>query len=96
MGESKKKHYITMLGKKYALKRISYLGDARGDCDPPDAPNKCIRIASGLKGKEELEVLIHECMHAAQWHLDEEFVEKISLDLANVLWRFGWRKEENK
>ncbi len=63
----------------------------RGDCDPPTAPGKEIRVSSSLRGEERLEVLIHELVHAAGWHIDETFVEKFARDTARALWRLGYR-----
>ncbi len=63
----------------------------RGDCDTPATANKEIRISSSLKGEERLEVVLHELVHAAGWHIDEEFVEQFARDAARVLWRLGYR-----
>jgi hypothetical protein len=63
----------------------------RGDCDPPDKPGKEIRVSSSLQGEERLEVLIHELVHAAGWHIAEGFTETFARDAARVLWRLGYR-----
>jgi hypothetical protein len=68
----------------------------RGDCDPPNQPNKEIRISSALRGEERLEVLIHELVHAAGWHIDETFVERFARDAARAFWRLGYRDQEVK
>jgi hypothetical protein len=65
----------------------------RGDCDPPDKPGKEIRVSSALKGEERLEVLIHELVHGASWHIDEKFAEQFAGDAARVLWRLGYRDD---
>lgn len=65
---------------------------SRGDCDPPNVPNKEIRVCSTLPLEEELEVTLHEFMHAMLWDLSEEMVEEASRDAARLLWRLGWRK----
>jgi hypothetical protein len=65
----------------------------RGDCDPPEKPGKEIRISSRLRGEERLEVLIHELVHTASWHIDEGFAEQYARDVARVLWRLGYRCE---
>ena len=82
---------ITILGKRWNLRFAPNMGD-RGDCDPPTATNKEIRIASSLRCEERLEVLIHEMVHAAGWHIDETFVEQFACDVARVLWRLGYRE----
>lgn len=65
-----------------------------GDCDPPDTKNKKLRVYHGLTGCRELEVNIHEAMHACLWDLDEDAVDETSTDLARYLWRLGYRKVE--
>ena len=62
-----------------------------GECDSPDTNGKEIRIATDLKKQDELEVIIHELLHAADWSKDEEWVEVIADDIARVLWKLGWR-----
>lgn len=79
---------VTINGKRWNLRRVPYLGNKRGDCDSPDTPHKEIRILSGLKGQELLEVLLHELLHAADWTKDESFVENVARDMAKVVARF--------
>jgi hypothetical protein len=62
-----------------------------GECDSPDTNGKQIRIATDLKKQDELEVIIHELLHAADWSKDEEWVEVIADDIARILWKLGWR-----
>jgi hypothetical protein len=83
---------VRMLGKDWRLRFVPNLGANLGDCDPPDRPAKEIRIAAGPRGEERLEVLIHELVHAAGWHIDEGFVERFAADAARVLWRLGYRE----
>ena len=66
----------------------------RGDCDRPDAPNKQIRVSSRLRGQHRLEIILHECLHAAFWDLDEEAIEQVGHDLARILWKLGYRDGE--
>ena len=82
---------ISLLGKVWRL-RFARLKLIRGDCDSPDTPNKEIRVHSGLKGEELLEVILHECRHAADWTKDETYIEREARDLARVLWRLGYRR----
>lgn len=65
----------------------------RGDCDAPTTPGKEIRVSSGLRGEEKLEVLIHEFVHAGMWHLDEQVAGQFARDAARVLWRLGYREQ---
>lgn len=85
---------VTILRKRWNLLRNHSGPKNDGYCDPPDARNKSIRVHSGLRGERELEILIHEMLHAADWSKDEEWVEEFSKDLARVLWRIGYRKHK--
>lgn len=67
--------------------------DYHGFCDRPTTPNKRIRVRSTLRGQEQLATILHEMLHAADWHKDEEWVETVAEDLARALWRMGYRKE---
>lgn len=64
----------------------------RGHCDPPAWSGKTIVVDSRLAGEEELEVTIHEALHAASWDLAEECVVETANDIARLLWRLGYRK----
>ena len=81
---------IRILNKRWRLRFAPNLAN-RGDCDGPAAKHKEIRVLSGLRGEERLEVLIHEMLHAAGWHIDEAFVEQFARDVARALWRLGYR-----
>lgn len=81
---------LTMLGRRWRLRFAPNMSN-RGQCDPPDLPRKEIRISTSLAGEERLEVLIHELLHAAGWHIDETFVERFASDVARILWRLNYR-----
>lgn len=83
---------IKILGKYWNLVR-NYTGPKYdGHCDSPDYPNKTICVHKALRGERELEILIHEIMHAADWTKDEEWVKDLSEDLARILWRLNYRR----
>lgn len=63
----------------------------RGLCIRSDDRRE-ILVLDGQRGRDELDTLIHEMTHAAQWDLGEEAVEEIGTDLASALWRMGWRR----
>ncbi len=67
-----------------------------GECDPPTISKKEIRIRTGLSDETEMEILIHEMLHAANWHIDEEFVAKFAEDAARALTRVGFKKCESQ
>ena len=58
---------------------------AEGLCDPPGCKPRRIRVDERLEGKKQTEVIIHECLHLAGWHLDEEFIETLAADVAELL-----------
>ena len=80
------------IGGKYWNLRFTFLKENRGDVDAPTLRNKEIRISENLEGEEELEVVIHELLHSADWYKDEEWVERTACEISHILWRLGWRK----
>lgn len=84
--------HVTILGKRYRL-RFARLRTKDGDCSDPGRPGHEIRIRTGVSEKRELEVLIHEVLHAADWWKDERWVEEVGRDLARLLWRLGYRRQ---
>lgn len=51
-----------------------------------------IRVREGLPEKYELDVVLHEILHAGAQHLHEDRVNEISMRMAEALWELGWRK----
>lgn len=45
-----------------------------------------------LRGKELLDILLHEGTHIVQPYLKEESVNDIGIELSNMLWDQGWRR----
>lgn len=78
---------VRILGKYWSIRRVPYLGKNHGDCQHPNATEKEIRILSGLRGDQLMETVIHEVLHAANWHLDEEFVTEFAHDVTKILKR---------
>lgn len=54
-----------------------------------------ILIDERLKGKKELEIIIHECLHYLFPEKDEPEIEKKSILLTNTLWYEHYRKIDN-
>lgn len=81
-----------ILGKHWGVRFVNNLGDKYADCDPPDTPNKVIRFKSGLSDKDLLDAIIHECCHIGWWPSDESHVNEFATDLANLLWKLGYRR----
>mgnify|MGYP003674932432 CR=1 FL=1 len=81
------------MGKRWDLQFCMVAPDSAGDCDAPHVPSKQIRIDQRLSGERQLEVILHEIRHAADWGQSEEFVDREAKDVARILWRLGYRKE---
>lgn len=61
-----------------------------------DQDRKQILVDQKARGKRRLEICIHEMLHAADWHKSEEWVQDTGHELANALWRLGYRKTEGE
>jgi hypothetical protein len=86
---------VTVCGKRWKLQFVQ-LKINRGDCSSPNDVRKVIRVHAGLQGRERLEVLLHELMHAADWRAAEEHIEQSAADIARVLWRVGYRMNDDE
>lgn len=90
---------IRILGKAWTLSFVAYVGGKRtkrgpgkfgdyGQCDDPDsAGTKRIRIREDLRGELLLDTIIHEMLHAANWHIDEDHVNRLATDMARTIMR---------
>jgi len=87
---------IKVGGKYWRLVFKKMRRDYLGKCDSPDTRGKQIRISKDLEGLEKLDVILHELLHAADWHQDEEWVEQTAMDVSRVLWKLGWRNNSDK
>ncbi len=38
---------------------------------------------------------IHESLHACNWAKKEAVVDQVSIDIGRLLWRLGWRKQND-
>lgn len=55
---------------------------------------RCIKIPIDGDELHELDTIIHEGLHACT-ELEEEAVNETARDVAWLLWRLGWRKEDD-
>ncbi len=67
-----------------------------GMCDDPATEGREIWIDPRLSEEHELEICLHELLHAAFWDIDESVIEQVAKDFARVLWRMGYRKQDEK
>ncbi len=75
---------VKILGKYWNLKFSPNLS-TKGHCDAPTIPRKRMLISSTLRGKALLAALLHETHHAADWNKDEEWVQEVSDDQAEII-----------
>lgn len=81
----------SFLGKRYRIVETpSCLG---GECDAPETKQREIAIPIHGEDIYDLEVCIHESLHACFWWMSESFVRRASHDIARLLWRLDWRKD---
>ncbi len=78
-------------GKQYSVKTVPRL-KVDGDCDSPKGTRKEIRLQAGLPPLRDMEVAIHEALHACFWDMDEDVITQSATDLGRFLWRLGYRK----
>jgi hypothetical protein len=81
---------ITIRGKRYRFE-VRKLRRVRGLCDHPETKNKTVYIDSRERGKRLLATIIDELIHCAIWEIQNDIVDEISDDMADVLWRCGLR-----
>lgn len=89
---------FTILGKRWEFcrkKKVVVEGEAvDGSCDGPSVKGKKIIIDDSLSGQRELEVLIHEMIHASGWHIDHSYINQFSSDVARILTKLGYKRGE--
>lgn len=92
---------ITIRGQRFQVQRRAKVlvndVEVDGSCDPPPVPTvapavarkqRFILIAEGLSPERELDVFIHEMLHASVWDLDETAVAETATDIARALCQF--------
>ena len=82
---------VTIRGKRWDLQFVR-LRKNWGECDPPDKPGKAIRIRGSLKGRDRMNTIIHEVLHAGHWELKEDVVEELANDIERILTKLGYEK----
>ena len=81
---------VEIRGKRWSLEVVDYLQDGScGSIDPQDTPQKRILIASNQTPLDQVDTVLHECLHAAFPDLDEECITESSTDIAKILHRLG-------
>lgn len=93
------RQYVTVAGKRWSLlfsttKELSLLRDAWGFTTDPTGKGRCIVLRKSLAGKQLMETVVHEVLHASAWPIDEDTVERYAADVTRILWRLGFRQVE--
>jgi len=84
-------------GKRYAINLSATLAaDTKGEADSPDKAGPEIRVRRGERDLMLLDTLIHEGLHACLWDMDDEAVTATASDIARLLWRLGYRRQDCK
>ena len=88
---------VTINGKRWRFRWHAFGREkSDGDCDNPNTAGKEIRVRNSLRRPERqrrlLEVSVHEALHALNWHISEESVGQGAEDIANLLWKLGFRR----
>lgn len=74
-----------LLGKMWTLKLPRLRKNAGYCADPHDPEHKrIIEVDERLRGKECLRVLVHEILHAADFHKDEAWAHDVSRVIAKL------------
>ena len=91
VGHARRIRTATFRRRRYIVEWRKPDAQTDGDCDPPHVVAKRIRIAPSLSGVALLETIVHECLHACWFDLDEASVTEAARDIALALSRVGYR-----
>lgn len=84
---------IWLRNKKYKFIRTRALPrDCWGVCDDPSGAFRKIKVDRKLRGMKELEVILHEMLHACFWDIDEKVIKEVGADMSKALWVMGYKK----
>jgi len=75
-------------GKRYRV----VVESLHGMCDSPTKRDPAIYLFANLNKKSGLETCIHEALHAEDWSASERKIERTSAEIADFLWKLGFRK----
>ncbi len=84
-------------GKEWHIKFVrsrEIPSDRWGDCGHPEDPKPTIRVRRAVEGKNRMDLIIHEALHAIYPDETEEMVNRSATEIANLLWACGYRRVE--
>lgn len=73
------------------LHDIDLCGPIDGCCDQPVGGKPSIRVMADMDTQNGLIALIHEGLHASNWHASEDLVDRTATDIGRLMWRLGYR-----
>lgn len=77
----------------WTLRFDRFLGrGTHGKCTAPDEKCRTVTLLNRLRGEELLDTLVHEVLHAADWHKDEGWVEEVAGTIARLAFRPGMKE----
>ncbi len=80
----------------HRVHKLAHIPDAKlsddGMCEGPHVKGRRIWVRKQKDAQAELDAIIHECLHAALWDLDDETVHDTAHDIAKIIYRLGWRR----
>jgi len=87
-----------VMGKPVSVYRrvVPFMDDSDDGCCRKWGNGYIVSIRPGLGEKRELEIAIHELLHAADWFKDEEWIEETAQNLADALNAMGWTRAKNE
>jgi hypothetical protein len=85
---------ITIAGKYWTLTSADIPGFDGLAENSPNVKNKHIWINRNTKGKDLLDTVIHEVVHCFEPRWDEHTVLQFGSELAEILWKLGYRSED--
>jgi len=92
MADEKKRdktYKISINGERWRLRFVDpgpwTFEEPMGECSHPKSNKKEILISNKLRGKELVEIIIHEMLHASMWIVSEETVDQTAKDISDAL-----------
>ena len=94
--KARKTKRVTICGKRWTLKLIpkTERRGHYGKCEHPEEINKTIEAEANHGDERVLNTLLHECLHAGVWALDEAVVTQWADDVSKILIDLGWKREQ--
>lgn len=83
-------------GLRWGFKRQPLSIDDWGYCTDRNSKGRHIAVDERAKGRMELDVIIHEMLHACYPDLNEQAINEAATDIAKALWRLGYRKPTSR